>query len=295
MSISVEDFNNLVKFTNTLQERVAVLEADAQKASSSSFAKPVKPETFSGRRDGPEVDRWLFQLKQYFEFTKMKDKEQVPYAALLLRDNAATWWQVRIQSAEQRLAAPIKDWDDFAQALKAQFKPANATERARDRLANAKQTSSIRAYNDLIRSLALEIPDIQETELLDRYKRGLKPHIKKEVILCQPTSLEKAMSLADEVDSILYEPGHARTDGKHHGNPKSKQHNQGPKKLPHDGATPMDLDQGQTKPQRFQGTCFTCGAQGHMAKNCHRRKDQHVSEIVSEHGSDSESGKEEPQ
>src|SRR5262249_35154713 len=145
--------------------------------------KPNKPETFEGRRDGAQVDRWLFQVYQYCEFVKMKDSDRVPFAALFLRGSAATWWQVKATDANRGQVARIQAWKDFKKALMAQFKPANSVERARDKLANLRQTTSVKTYADTFRNLVLEIPGIQEDELLDRFKRGLKLRTRQEVAI----------------------------------------------------------------------------------------------------------------
>lgn len=292
-----------------LEERIRALEAEQTSASrgvgSSRHApsaevpapaiKPSKPETFEGRRDAAQVDRWLFQVRQYCDFVKVRAEDRVPFASLLLRGSAATWWQAKAVDAARRNNDRIKDWDEFETALSAQFKPANSVERARDKLARLQQTSSVKAYADAFRNLVMEIPGISDDELLDRFKRGLKLRTRQEVAIRRPKTLEEAEQLADEIDTIFFqERGTGRRPHEKHrpaaASPKS-----------YDEAVPMDLDaygesrqQGQGRP-KFQGTCYVCGAKGHKARDCRRREQQGVNEVAEDDSASDESGKEAPQ
>lgn len=58
-------------------------------------------------------------------------------------------------------------------------------------------------YTEQFLNLVLSIPDMLEEEKVDKYARGLKLAIRKEVLLWQCTTLDDAMAVADKMDAIL--------------------------------------------------------------------------------------------
>jgi hypothetical protein len=57
-----------------------------------------------------------------------------------------------------------------------------------------------------MQELAMQVPGIQDDELLDRFTRGLKPRTPMEVVMREPQSFDEAVKLADRYDS-LFTPG----------------------------------------------------------------------------------------
>ena len=103
-----------------------------------------------------------------------------------------------------------------------------------------------------------------EAEKLDRFVRGLKGQVRKEVELREPTTLNDAVRIADRVDAVTYYYGRQEQMG-----PKSES----------SGPTPMEVDaiqrRGLSKADREQlqktGKCFQCREPGHIARHCPRR------------------------
>jgi hypothetical protein len=90
--------------------------------------------------------------------------------------------------------------------LLARFQAVNASRHARDKLANFKQDGSMRVYAQKMQELAMQVPGIQDDELLDRFTRGLKPRTRMEVVMREPQTFDEAVKLADRYDS-LFMPG----------------------------------------------------------------------------------------
>ena len=86
--------------------------------------------------------------------------------------------------------------------VKTQFKDSDSIRKARDKIAALRQKTSVSKYSDSFRSLLLKIPDMSIEEQLDRYIRGLKPAIRRELLLKAPTTLDDAVTLAERMDSI---------------------------------------------------------------------------------------------
>ena len=80
-----------------------------------------------------------------------------------------------------------------------------------DKLADLKQTKSVREYTTKFRSVVLEIPRITEDEKLDRFIRGLQDKERIEVEMRELKTLEGAIRIADRYN--LISNGH---NGKQH-------------------------------------------------------------------------------
>jgi hypothetical protein len=81
--------------------------------------------------------------------------------------------------------------------LLARFQAVNASRHARDKLANLKQDGSVRVYAKKMQELAMQVPGIQDDDLLDRFTRGLKPRSRMEVVMRKPQSFDEAVKLVD--------------------------------------------------------------------------------------------------
>ena len=246
--------------------------SEQRAANTSSFPsfKPIRPDTFRGCQDKTLVEAWLFQLHQYFEICSVSERSQVPFAASLLRDNAALWWRCHVEQADNNHEELITTWKDFKKALIDQFKPVNAVKTARDKLANLKQAKSVQEYVNKFRSLILEIPGITEDEKIDRFIRGLKEKIRMEVELREPTTLNETIRISDRYDTITF-----------------KYHKQQPESIRKSQETPVYLVPASIELDNYKftkltdqerdrllktGACFFCRKPGHMAYSCPMKK-----------------------
>src|SRR3954454_15841303 len=245
-----------------------------------------QPETYDGRKGS--VDLWIFQMQQYLLATGIKNDEQAVYLATnLLRGDAATWWRHRFKKITDDVDE-LPNWKQFERLLSKKFKPVNATKVARDILARLCQTSSVKAYNAAFTSTILEIPNISEEEMVDRYVRGLKEKVCVEVELREPTDLEEAMRIADRFDTIAF----AYTPRTSFYPTKQQEPRQSLGKHEHLGLAPMELDNitprfkkltdEEREKLRCAGACFACRQPGHMSLQCPRRTNQtlrHVEDV----------------
>jgi hypothetical protein len=169
-----------------------------------SIKVPV-PDTFEGltsKGERDDVNNWIFQVELYFRGKGITDHDQqVDYAASLLRGSALLWYRMELRRLPGA-ARPYDTWMEFSAALKTQFVPVNQTRRARDRLAECRQTTAVRRYIDMFSSISLEIDDLDATEQLDRFIRGLKPIVRREVELRAPRTFLEACTIAERVDTI---------------------------------------------------------------------------------------------
>ena len=205
---------------------------------------------------------------------------QVDYAVGLLEGGAKTWWRficMRLEGTpEEEL---LQDWTYFHDELIARFRAVNATRHARDKMASLRQDGSVRIYAQKFQELSMQIPNMHDEELLDRFTRGLKPRTRMEVTMRDPRTFEEAVKLADRMDS-LYTPGFG-LDRQPKGRFASVA-NPTPISFrpanPDSDPVPMEIDalrrrlppltDSERDRLRKIGGCFRCRQTGHIATNC---------------------------
>ncbi|MGN6618759.1 MAG: hypothetical protein ACTHJ5_16415, partial [Ilyomonas sp.] len=278
---------------NSLRERLLLLE---QRATSTLVGgiKPKKPDSFGGIRK-QRVDLWVFELDQYFAAVGMPNDRKVAYAASSLQGPAATWWRAHVLQAATPNSGVhlITTWQEFSDRIIAQFKPVNSETVARDRLFALKQLRSVISYVYEFNLLCLDIPNISESEKLDKFVRGLKSHVQRAVLIEDPLTVNEAMAVAQRIDSIYYRSNtmNYKDDGGD-GNQRNKRRG-------NNGYAPMELDNvemvdvnapaivnaihvnnpvrnKQLSPEdkkrcRINKLCFNCKQPGHISRNCPKK------------------------
>lgn len=240
-------------------------------------AKVPDPPTYDGSSKANEIEVWKFLLLQYFLATGIEDQiAQVNLASTLLRGNAALWF-ISHYSADAR----PESFEALTRALTDQFGDKDAVKKARDQLCALRQTKSARVYTNKFRQLLIQIPDIGDSDVLDKYIRGLKMDIQKEVWLKNPSSLDEAIQLAERVDSLF--------QGLKFGNARPAY-----AKSPVFQSDAMDVDNVQYTPSKGRltskdraqlkanGGCFYCRQLGHVLKNCPVRPSRSQVNAISE-------------
>lgn len=180
----------------------AQLAANAPVAAAPARRKPLRPDTFNGNTASANLDLWLFQVEEYLEASNIHgNADRISETVTFLRGAALTWWR-SIKQGDP--AHRPTTWDEFKERIQAAFKTINSTRTARDKMARLKQTTSVRNYSTEFRNLSLDIPDMSEGDKLDRYIRGLKQEIQREVDMKEPANFEEAVRLAERLDSLLW-------------------------------------------------------------------------------------------
>lgn len=232
--------------------------------------KPIRPPTFKGDVGrGSKIEDWLYQVNAYFELVNVSDEAcRIQFAASLLEEHAARWYRLRVQSGP-----PFNNWTEFQQALFDFFRPINAVKRARDKLAELQQTNTVRLYVQKFTELCLEIPDLNETERLYRFVRGLRLEVRREVDLHDPQNFNEAAKIAERYDSIV---NHKVNFGNRKPyNPMYFPKNGGLSK-PRNVPQPMEIDvintrrndQSRNLPPKRPPVCYLCKKTGHLLADC---------------------------
>ena len=84
------------------------------------------------------------------------------------------------------------------------FASPNEDHRLQDEWANLKQYGIIFEYVSVLTALAMRIPGLSQTQILDKFIRELKSKIRIEVELRDPKTSNEAYRLMDHFDRIVY-------------------------------------------------------------------------------------------
>jgi hypothetical protein len=259
-----------------LRERVRTLDLQvsrlAQELALARLAqpfKPILPDTFDGTSK-TSIDAWLYQIEQYQDFDTMTESIRVKFATRLLKGKPLDWWRAYQALVEQGQAGRIERWYEFKEIVQTQFKPFNSVQLARDKLAVVRQTSTVSEYIARFQDITLNLPHVTPDEMRDRFIRGLKYQIRKEVLsrdevgYIETTQLAARLDLA--VNQISGESGWRPSWSTFHNLPRP--------------SDPMELDAIRVRGSltdeernnlRQKGCCFYCREFGHVARHCPRK------------------------
>ena len=263
MGSAEETIKQLTAAVQSLQQQLSAVQHHQQQAQIQREHTVVpnvpKPETFNGRGN---IHSWIWSVEQYFATTNISsDAARTQYAVNLFRGNVATWMRSRMNGHE------LPGWSVLRPELEATFAPISEVKQARDRLAKLRQTKSVSNYASQFRQLLLLLPELPEDEKVDKFARGLKPEIAKEIFLRDPSTLDEAMRMAERYDMLSW----------------SLRNLSAPKpSVPERKSDPMDLSavkfQKLTPDERKNimdnNGCLYCRKlnAGHMAKDCPEKK-----------------------
>ena len=262
-----------------------------------SVKVPYPANFYGSREDTDRLEQWLFAVEQYFAMTGMSgDSLQVPFAGSLLRGPAQAWYRTMFSSSA------LSTWTDFLREIRSNFRPVNLTRHARDKLVKLVQDRGVQEYICAFRSIILDIPDMNQSEKIERFTRGLKPHIYREVMLKDPSSLDEAVKWAVAFDTAnraasFAHPSSWRPQPSRPPHHFHQQRFSGPTPMMVDHLHGSSLTSSRTPPpaNRIQhppvftkltpelraqlmreGKCLYCREKGHMREQCPKRPQQHA-------------------
>jgi Retrotransposon gag protein len=160
-----------------------------------SSIRPRQPDKYHGQRDFLLLGNWIFSVDQYFILTDMPAYKQGPFVSTLLRDEALLWYRSSYDRWDP--ATPLT-WEILRTAMREYFAPPNEDRCLQDEWANLRQHVSV------LTTLAMQIPGLSQSQILDKFIRGLNPKTRIEVELRDPQTPDEAYRLADRFDRIVY-------------------------------------------------------------------------------------------
>ena len=243
--------------------------------------KPKQPEKYNGKRDFQIIDNWITSVDSYFALTHAEAPDIYHYLNTILTGEAAAWFRFIYRNVDPKAIT----WEAVKTSIKAYFVPPNYTRRLRDEWAYLRQTTTVSDYYARLTQLAMQLGEVEEERLVDKFIRGLKPKTRTEVELRDPQTLEEASRIADRFDTIVYHrPFYGPLQSSHQEDTRGEPMQLDTLRMAHiDTLTPVQIDVFRTKTQssklrkltnderahlRSINACFKCRKQGHMAREC---------------------------
>src|SRR4030095_1421492 len=240
--------------------------------------KPKQPDKYNGSRDFQVIDNWITSVDSYFALTNAQPPQIYHYLNTIFTSEAAIWFRFHFQSINPETIT----WEDVKVMLKSYFVPPNHKRLVRYEWAYLRQTTTVSEYYARLVQLAMQLNEVDEERLVDKFIRGLKSKTRNEVELHDPQTLAEASRIADRFDTIVYhKPAYLPS-----GSPSTSYSNDS-------RGEPMQLDalhvtnnsnhalkmktqftklKKLTEEERTHlksiGACFKCRKTGHMARNC---------------------------
>ena len=247
--------------------------ATEDNGNSMTGTRPRQPDKYHGQRDFLLLGNWIFSVDQYFILTDMPAHKQGPFVSTLLRDEALLWYRSSYENWDP--ATPLT-WDILRAAMRQYFAPPNEDRRLQDEWANLRQYGTVFEYVSVLTALAMRIPGLSQTQILDKFIRGLKPKTRIEVELRDPRTPDEAYRLADRFDRIVYGTKNTSflTQNYNRYTPTSNPSMDYGEPMQIDTIRPRRIGRNDIQRLRTQGLCFTCKKPGHIAANCPKETGQ---------------------
>jgi len=208
----------------------------AASASAPRLPKIAPPHRFKGEM-GVHADHWIGALEQQFEYYDREfatDAAKVRFGVAYLDQGTALRWY-------QTLPEPKPaTWDAFVRALRARFRPVEASMVARVSLGRLRQgeRNSVSAYTNAFQNLMAQIVEMSVTDQVFHYVSGLLPSLRVRVWEKLPQTLAEAIGYAASYEATV---GFAGRAGGFASSPAGGAQSFGPS-ASSSGSAPMDIN-----------------------------------------------------
>ncbi|GJV54224.1 putative reverse transcriptase domain-containing protein [Tanacetum coccineum] len=160
-----------------------------------------KPQNFSGTEGIVGLTRWFEKMETVFNISNCPLKYQVKYATCTLQDSALTWWNSHKRTIGVE-AAYTMTWVELMKLMTEVYCPRNEIQKMETELWNLTvKGNDLTAYTQRFQELILlctrMVPD--EEDRVERFIGGLPDNIQGNVIAANPTRLQDAIRIANQL------------------------------------------------------------------------------------------------
>ncbi|CAA0838264.1 Unknown protein [Striga hermonthica] len=139
--------------------------------------------------DGTDPDGWIFRIEEFFDFLATPEELRLRIVSFHMEGKAAAWFQW------MKSNNLLTDWKAFLVNLKHRF-GSSVYEDPEGALSKLVQNTSVAEFQSAFEDLMNKVRGISESLLISFFVTGLKPDIRRELLLNRPSSLMEAFALA---------------------------------------------------------------------------------------------------
>ena len=241
-----------------------------------------KPPMFDGRGEYHLMEQFLYAVEAYLGVGQITRADtQVYIAGGYLLGDALSWFQAAQQSSDPKMR--ITDMQEFKAGLRKAFGAPDMEMNARNKLANTVQSGTVREYSTAFRNVVLLLPDITPAERFHAYITGLRPAVRKEILIRRIKDYTEAAAVAEAIDvaaqmsddrTAYQGPGRGAQPPRPPNQPSGQQ-NRAALRLHALARAPAR--RGKLTPEEREdlmsrGACFYCREEGHIAATCPNKR-----------------------
>ena len=200
---------------------------------------------------------WLFTIESCFASANIPAEKKLYSVAPYLRNGPFQVYKKYMTNHDNH---HHRSWEDFKRTLLQVCEPSNLQSKLKLQLCGIKQTDSFERYVNKFRSIANQIEDLNTEDEILWFTNGLLPRTKIEVLNKEPETLEEAIKYATNAEFVN---GNQVVEINYH-------------KVKHDVESSSQSSNSSRSPSpesnKAKFKCFYCNRNGHIARNCYKRK-----------------------
>ncbi|GJY81500.1 putative reverse transcriptase domain-containing protein [Tanacetum coccineum] len=173
-----------------------------------------KPLSFKGTEGMVGLIRWSEKMETMFHISNCPERYQVKYATCTLLDSALTWWNSHKRTIGTDAAYALS-WRELMKLMTKVYCPRNKVQKMETELWNLTvKNNNMATYTQRFQELTMMCTKmvLEEEDRVEKFIRGLPDNIQGNVIAAEPTGLQDAVLIANNLmDQKL--KGYALTGG----------------------------------------------------------------------------------
>ncbi|GJW81473.1 putative reverse transcriptase domain-containing protein [Tanacetum coccineum] len=252
-----------------------------------------QPTSFKGTEGVVGLIRWSEKMETVFHISNCPEKYQVKYATCTLLDSALTWWNSHKRTIGTDAAYALS-WRELMKLMTEVYCPRNEIQKMETELWNLSvKNNDIASYTQRFQELTMMCTKMvpEEEDRVEKFIGGLPDNIQGNVIAAEPTRLQDAVRIANNLmDQKLkgYAVRNAENKRRLDNNYGNNRGQQPPHKRQNTGGQNVARAYvaGNNEERKYEGTlplcnkcklhhvgpctvrCVKCNKVGHLARNC---------------------------
>ncbi|XP_073053866.1 uncharacterized protein [Primulina eburnea] len=261
----------------------------------------LNPKEFGGTTDPFVAEGWIRSLELHFDYLGVRDGDRARCAIYMLRDDASLWWE----GAAHAVDVATLTWARFRELFFGKYFPADVRGRLTREFMSLRQTDLsvaefIRKFDRGCHFVPMIAGDAAQK--LRHFLDGLRPTLRRDVMLMRPASYDEATACAFQAEQALrdidFEMQRKRHQAQSSAQPQKKQYTGPQRQQGQQKPQGQHRGPGQQRPPPAPGAprqeggppcqqcnkyhygkcmwgtykCFVCKQEGHKAADCPQNK-----------------------